>query len=32
MLNNGNYDKELAKEHKEFTREIYGMVKTDYSE
>ena len=32
VLNNGNYDRELAKEHKEFSGEIYGMVKTEYSE
>jgi len=27
VLNNGNYDGELAKEHEEFTQEIYRMVK-----
>jgi len=34
VLNNGNYDKELAKEHEEFTQEIYGMIKNagEYSE
>ncbi|CAG8577791.1 8370_t:CDS:2 [Ambispora gerdemannii] len=33
-LNNGKYNAELAKEHKEFTGEIYGMVKNsgEYSE
>jgi hypothetical protein len=30
-LNNGSYDKELAKEHEEFGGEIYGMIKQDYS-
>ena len=32
MLNNGDYDGKLAKEHEEFTQEIYGMIKTEYSE
>jgi len=34
VLNNGNYDKGLVEEHKEFTREIYQLVKNseDYSE
>jgi len=27
VLNNGNYDGKLAREHKEFTGEIYGIVK-----
>ena len=27
VLNNGNYDLELAKEHEEFTQEIYQMIK-----
>jgi hypothetical protein len=27
ILRNGNYDEELAKEHKEFTQETYGMIK-----
>jgi hypothetical protein len=27
VLNNGNYDGELAKEHKEFSGEIYGMTR-----
>ncbi|CAG8748552.1 14553_t:CDS:1, partial [Cetraspora pellucida] len=27
MLNNGEYDGELAREHERFTQEIYGMVK-----
>ena len=33
-LENGNYDEELAREHKEFTREIYQLVKNsgEYSE
>jgi len=30
MLNKGNYDEKLAKEHEEFTGEIYRMVKTEY--
>ena len=34
MLNNGDYDKELAKEHEEFGGEIFRMVKNsgEYSE
>jgi len=32
VLNNGNYDGTLAREHEEFTREIYGMVKAEHSE
>jgi hypothetical protein len=31
VLNNGKYDAELAREHKEFTQEIYGMIKAEYS-
>jgi len=33
-LENGNYDEKLAKEHKEFTRDIYGVIKNsdEYSE
>jgi len=31
VLNNGNYDKRLAKEHEEFSREIYQLIKQDYS-
>lgn len=31
-LENGNYERELAKEHEEFTQEIFGMIKTEYSE
>ncbi|CAG8740436.1 5494_t:CDS:2, partial [Cetraspora pellucida] len=31
-LNNGEYDKELAKEHKEWTGEIYQLIKSEYSE
>lgn len=27
MLDNGKYNSELAKEHKEFTEEIYRMIK-----
>jgi len=27
VLNNRNYDKELAREHEEFGGEIYGMIK-----
>jgi hypothetical protein len=29
---NGNYDERLAKEHKEFTQEIYQLIKLEYSE
>lgn len=32
ILRNGNYDKELAKEHKKFTQEIYRMIKAECSE
>lgn len=32
ILGNGEYDKELAKEHEEFAKEIYGMIKQEYSE
>jgi hypothetical protein len=34
ILRNGNYDAELAKEHKEFTQEIYQLIKnsSEYSE
>jgi len=34
VLNNGNYNGELAKEHEKFTQEIYGMIKNsgEYSE
>lgn len=34
ILKNGNYDEELAKEHKEFTQAIYQMIKNsgEYSE
>jgi hypothetical protein len=34
VLNNGNYNGELAKEHKEFTRKIYQLIKNsgEYSE
>jgi len=32
-LNNGRYDKELAKEHEEFTRETYEIIRnSEYSE
>jgi len=34
VLNNGNYDGELAREHKEFTGKIYRLIKNsgEYSE
>ena len=32
ILRNGKYNEELAKEHKEFTQEIYQMIKQEYSE
>jgi len=34
VLNNGDYDRELAKEHKEFSGEIYQLIKNsgEYSE
>jgi len=33
VLNNGNYDGELVKEHEEFTQEIYQLIKNyEYSE
>jgi len=34
VLNNGDYDGKLAKEHEEFTREIYQLIKNseEYSE
>jgi len=33
VLNNGNYDRELAKEHEEFMQEIYQLIRNsgDYS-
>ena len=33
-LENGNYDEELAKEHEEFSKEIYQLIKNspEYSE
>jgi len=32
ILGNENYDEELAQEHKEWTEEIFGMIKQEYSE
>lgn len=34
ILRNGKYDKKLARKHKEFTQEIYGIIKNsaEYSE
>ena len=32
VLNNGKYDGELAKEHEEFTQEIYELVKQEIPE
>jgi hypothetical protein len=31
-LENGNYDRELTKEHEEFSGEIYELVKQEISE
>ena len=32
IINNGKYDKDLAKEHEEWTQEIYQMIKPKISE
>jgi hypothetical protein len=32
ILENGNYDEGLAQEHKEFSKEIYQMIKGEISE
>jgi hypothetical protein len=31
ILKNGKYDLLLAQEHQKFTKEIYGMIKAEYS-
>jgi len=32
ILSNGKYDEELAKEHEKWTKEIYQLIKQEYSE